>query len=767
MNLFSFMAGSVDLSRLHREHQRYYREWLVIALLALLGATLFMTKQWGAVAGQVIYDQFHRWRAPAASDDIVIITVDDASLDSLGGWPLNRKVYADLLQKMADTHNQPAVIGFDILFRESRAEDEVLARQMRRHRVYLAIEQLQSGHQYADRISPVLADAAQGLARVNLTFESDGFLRGVRLSEGQLPQLALAMAGRRVEDFKTWESYRRFALVDPQMGFPVVSLADALSGEFPLQLLKDKHVLLGSVAPSLGDHYPTIYSGRHGAGMPGVFLHANILNALFRNSLIHPVPWGVQLGVSWLVVSLALLALLTLSPLAEIVVTALLMVMTLALSWELLNWSLWFDPSVPLFAVLLIKPVWVWRRNEMMVRYMMDRVAELQPQRRNATRLGSGFRWRHFSSDKVFQYSRVLDRLIQDASERLGLLAAVIQESPNAMLVADVRSGRIVMCNPRMQTCMLSDDLVTGQDLAPLLYFWGLDSHCAWTASEGQGRQVTLTDRAGQVRHGLFYSAPLPPGADQSLWLLSLVDVTDLHEFQAQRDRTLQWLSHDMRTPIASIIVLSRQEAQAHEAEIFGSITRNATTLLQMMDDFILAIQADARQYQMQETLVDEVMDEAVYQVKDWALGRQMTWCIESSADPLFIQADQRLLIRMLVNLLTNAIRYGQVQSEIEFEQTVCRPSDQYPHGAVRWRISNTVGVQDEERSAPASRGFGLGLEFVRTVIRKHHGDLQLDIPTLPGARATVTCDLPLSAGELSRRDEGAQLLKMDGSRSL
>jgi len=750
MKLLSFMRGSEDLSRLRKERQRYYREWLVIAMLALSGVTLFMVMQWGSVAGQVIYDQFHRWRAKAPADDIVVIAVDDASLDQLGGWPLKRSVYADLLQKMADTHNQPATVGFDILFRETRAEDEVLARQMRRHRVYLATEQ-QPNNEQVGGISPVLVDAAQGVALVNLTFESDGFLRGVRLVEGQTPQLALAMSGRRAEDFGRWNGYRRFELVDPQMGFPTVSLADALSGEFPLELFKGKHVLLGAVAPSLGDHYPTIYSGQHGAGTPGVFLHANILNALLRNSLISPVSWGVQLGMGWLVVSLALLALLTLSPLAEIVVTALLMLASLGFSWVLLNWSLWFDPAIPLFAMLLIKPVWVWRRNEMVVRYMMDRVAELQPQLPKSKRLGSGFRWRHFSSDTVFQYSRVLDRLIQDANERLGLLGAVIQESPNAMLVADVRGGRIVMYNPRMKVCMPHDFMETGLTLEHLLQVWGIDPQCGWIPSEEQGRQVTLTDRYGQVRHGLFHFAPLPPSAEQSLWLLTLVDVTDLHEFQAQRDRTLQWLSHDMRTPIASIIVLSRQDGrdQIHDVETFRSITRNASTLLQMMDDFILAIQADAPQYQMQEALVDEVIDEAVYQVKDWALSRQITWRIESSAEHLFIHADQRLLIRMLVNLLTNAIRYGQVNSVIDIEQTACPPSERYPHGAVQLRMRNMVGVPDEDHASPAARGFGLGLEFVRTVIRKHHGDLHLDIPAVPGKQATVSCQFPLSTGAL------------------
>lgn len=103
--------------KLHsRDEQRFYLEWVVVAVLALSTLSLVTVMQWGMAPGHIVYDQFHRWRAPLPSNDIVIIGIDDASLDELGGWPLKRKVYADLLQKLADTNNLPKAIGFDILF---------------------------------------------------------------------------------------------------------------------------------------------------------------------------------------------------------------------------------------------------------------------------------------------------------------------------------------------------------------------------------------------------------------------------------------------------------------------------------------------------------------------------------------------------------------------------------------------------------------------------------------------------------------------------
>ena len=64
----------------------------------------------GALTGRGTYF-FNRYLGVEGEGSIGI---DDATIDELGGWPLNRRVYADLLKKLADTGNHPKAIGFDI-----------------------------------------------------------------------------------------------------------------------------------------------------------------------------------------------------------------------------------------------------------------------------------------------------------------------------------------------------------------------------------------------------------------------------------------------------------------------------------------------------------------------------------------------------------------------------------------------------------------------------------------------------------------------------
>jgi adenylate cyclase len=68
------------------------------------------------------------------SDEIVLVRIDDYSLSKLGVWPLNRKVYAELLKKLSNFGAK--VAAFDVLFPEKAPEtrqespDEIFAQAL-------------------------------------------------------------------------------------------------------------------------------------------------------------------------------------------------------------------------------------------------------------------------------------------------------------------------------------------------------------------------------------------------------------------------------------------------------------------------------------------------------------------------------------------------------------------------------------------------------------------------------------------------------------
>ena len=125
--------------------------------------------------------------APA---DIVIVAIDEASLNSIGRWPWSRIVHADLINKLKQ--EQAKVIGLDIIFSEPELTnpeaDLILAK---------AIEQagnvvLPVFFEEPYRGSPVrqsipmesFAVHAAALGRVHVPLDADGIARSIYLWEG-------------------------------------------------------------------------------------------------------------------------------------------------------------------------------------------------------------------------------------------------------------------------------------------------------------------------------------------------------------------------------------------------------------------------------------------------------------------------------------------------------------------------------------------------------------------------------------------------------
>jgi K+-sensing histidine kinase KdpD len=160
-----------------------------------------------------------------------------------------------------------------------------------------------------------------------------------------------------------------------------------------------------------------------------------------------------------------------------------------------------------------------------------------------------------------------------------------------------------------------------------------------------------------------------------------------------------------------------------------------------MMDDFILSIRAEAEQYRLEETLFDTLLDEALYQIKELMQSRKMVIQTKQADEPAFVQVDSRLMTRVIVNLLGNAIRYGQGESKVEVSVKNIIKNGQ---SRIELSIQNIVGDGTHiDHDAPENQGFGMGLEFIQTVIKKHHGSFDQHISSAQGDFAKVIISLP------------------------
>lgn len=692
--------------------------------------------------GNVLYDHFMRLHGFKSSSDIVIVAVDDRSLSELGGWPLTRDKYTQLLDTLNADGFRPKAIGFDFLFLDPSADDEALAQRMHQFKTVLPLEfRIQDNPQRSLKptlpIAP-LAEAAS-VGHINLSFDPDGLIRGIQLSERNWPHFALLLHAQTqtasAPNLKD-TGYRRFRMVDPTIGFPMVSLTDAIQNNYTRSLLKDKYVLVGVTAPSLGDRYPTLYSGINNASTPGVAILASVLHASLNQSLIDIAPpWAIFiLGLVPLLTMLY--SLLLMQPRHALLLAGCMILMGAGISYSLLTYSdYWIDPVPFTLVAILLQPLWAWRRLEAIVKLIENKAADLQ-QLQPTTRAQEAVRP---SREIVLQYAKLLDHAVASASSELNFLSIIVDEMPDAVAIFDGQ-GHLLLGNQKIKQLLGAHTLGPDYQLSSLAQKLNLPL----TALSDNNTHTSLATLQG-ARDLLVKTTLLDAPSGEQLRLIILMDITELRQSQKQRDRALQFLSHDMRTPVASILSLTRNTAQTSAPlEQQQKIIHHAKALLNMMDDFILTVSAEAIQYNVKQELLDNLLNDAIEQVADLAEAKGITWHEEAGDDSVFVMANTRLLVRAFVNLLFNAVKFSPAKSQINIRVKFTKTGENGPYTTIT--LTNTVEIQDGAQDLiPSMPGFGLGLDFVDTVISKHQGKITRHIPK--SGKATILITLPCTTG--------------------
>jgi adenylate cyclase len=238
---------------------------VLFALFALLITTNAFSHVRGTLSDRLYGDK-------PVLDNIIIVAIDDASINQLGRWPWNRDIHAQLLNKVKDAK----VIGVDVSFFEPSPNDALLNSTLNAMTNVVLAAELQQGVLY----KPIFS-AASGY--VNLLGDPDSITRRFdpALHADTVP-FTFAIA-------------QKLKLPVPETKQPLLINFANKPGSFAVMPAKDviaqphdftnKIVLIGATAPNLHDEYfvPT----SEGRAMSGVEIHANILQNIINENFLH------------------------------------------------------------------------------------------------------------------------------------------------------------------------------------------------------------------------------------------------------------------------------------------------------------------------------------------------------------------------------------------------------------------------------------------------------------------------------------------------
>ncbi|WP_295719829.1 CHASE2 domain-containing protein [uncultured Halovibrio sp.] len=229
-------------------------------------------------------------------------------------------------------------------------------------------------------------------------------------------------------------------------------------------------------------------------------------------------------------------------------------------------------------------------------------------------------------------------------------------------------------------------------------------------------------------------------------------DITDLRERQRQYREAIDFISHDMRSPLVSQLALLDQlqrENRHADPETLGQIARLARRSYELAEEFVqLARAEDLTEKRFYECELLTIAENAVDAVQQQARSRGIRIELEGEED-LWLQGNAELLERAVINLLTNALQYSPESTEVAVTVEkaggygIVAVADQGPGIAPEDQplvFQRFRRQQDQEMGGP--HGAGLGLAFVQTVAERHGGTVDL-VSTL-GRGATFRLYLPL-----------------------
>ncbi|MBG6630341.1 CHASE2 domain-containing protein [Pseudomonas aeruginosa] len=757
-------------SQAQRLFRGLVREWLLVSLL-LLPLTALLSLSSGLPLNNLLYDRLRNLAPLAVDPHILVVAIDDRSLESLGRWPWPRSVHAELLDRLAAAGARSVLL--DVIFSEPSSNpdsDRQLARSLCRAGNVLLPLLRESVPRYGEpprEIPPTapLAGCAAGIGHINVEADSDGTVRSVYLREGPLGQprpllawQAFADAGAMpmpmpgLDDMRNLPGWQRdhairIPFIGADAGFPSVPYVSVLRGEVPDSLLRDRLVLVGATAPGLGDRYVTPLSASLGT-TPGVEIQANILNGLLQQrTAVDLQPWLAAL-LSAASVAL-LLGLMLFRSRHALLLTLACAALALGLSWALLLNGWWWSPLASLVGLLLAYLIWSWRRLNAVLAYFgwelarLDREPKVLPERASPPRAGN---------DPLQNRIAALEQAVSRTRDSRRFMADGLEGLPVATLICDPK-GQILLATRKARDLFGGE--LRGAELRQRLAELGHPSLA------GGARPTLETLEAIEFRDHrerdlrLDLARLLPVESETAIgWLVSLIDLSAERDAERQRATLLRFLSHDLRAPHSAILALLDVRPAEDEAgqQVYRQIEQQVRRALGLTDAFVQLAKAESDAYRFEACMFTMLAMDAADQL--WPLAQQKDidlrrdW--DDEQEPM-VWADPGLLTRALFNLLENAVKYspaGTVVSlsiRLEGDWLNCRIVDQ-GKGIAAAELPRLFSQYQRFASAEGSAGLGLGLAMVKTVIDRHGG--RIGCQSQVGQGTTFEIRLPLLKGE-------------------
>jgi len=737
-----------------------------LIVLIMLAAFILFVDHIGLLSGanNHLYDLFFRLRGPAEPiRNVVVIAIDDRTLEKLGRWPIRRLYYALLLNRLREAD----AVAFDVIMAESSEDDAALQRSVREHgRVTFPIL-------IDDKMAityPVIASGRDRAGHIHLEQGIDGVVRMVyhtllykntflssfssvifeRVTGTTLKRTVPGRSQGQKTGITQLDGMNINYCGGPGT-FERMSLSAVLEGMYSPSFFKNKICLVGATATGVGETFLTPFSGKR-KNASGVEVHANILNTLLAGNAIHVAPyWIVWLSALCLVLIAFPCFLLAGEVLTAILVPILLLCIAVITYMLFAMFHFWLPPSVPFFTILsAFFTGYALKFNEAVkmldgayttVKSHLKRRGDLDGRKHT----GRGLRGL-LTPRGVYSKAEVLGDITDHLIFEKQLADTVIFSDVQPILLFGP-DGPYILANNLAVSLFRENGVDIGTADAFMKGIAGFMEGKPDSAVILEGLYAGGSDMAPAFNVALplpqkrYFKADTSPltirGKIYPLFVFS--DITAMKELEILKSHVVSLVSHEIRTPLTSIEGFAKMlhDALGGELKRYASVVQQESMrLIRFLNTFldISRIEEGRQSVRMAPAVLSGIVKEVADELRAAGEENGITLRTETPEQISAAMIDRDLTKQCIINLVENAIKYSPPGKEV-----IIKLVEENDHVGAKV-VDFGIGIREEEmgkifekfyrarsRDVRNLGGSGLGLTFVKEAIEAQGGKVSVE----------------------------------------
>lgn len=217
--------------------------------------------------------------------------------------------------------------------------------------------------------------------------------------------------------------------------------------------------------------------------------------------------------------------------------------------------------------------------------------------------------------------------------------------------------------------------------------------------------------------------------------LTAITDIRDQKESEKKKDEFISIASHELKTPLTTIkafFQLAAKEipAESRPFQLIGKASRQLSRMERLISDLldVSKINAGKMHYDLEEFDFQEILMEATDSVQEIYPDYYL---IIENIIPVRLLADRHRIEQVIVNLLTNAVKYSPGKNKVvirsELQESMLHVSIQdFGIGIEEKYFSELFGRFYRVNADHRFQGLGLGLFISAEIIKRHGGDISV-----------------------------------------